>query len=122
MCLEIRLVFRVAALAMTVPAFGISSPAAESNPDWPNGPDDDPRAATPDDPNFAGMWQLRSYIPDSCLPTIRPEEIPLGAGISADRAWQVATGSPNVVIAGFDPARRVGRLRIEPEHFRQSFR
>jgi hypothetical protein len=73
-----------------------------ANPNWPNDPDEDPREQLPDDPGFTGRWFLHSYIPDECLDTIRPEEIPLGAGIHADRAWQVTLGSPNVVIAVTD--------------------
>ena len=79
----------------------LASPAAmAANPDFPNGPDDDPRDAPPDDLN--GTWYLLSYIPDDTVDTVRPEEIELGSGIGADRAWQVTLGSAEVVIAVLD--------------------
>ncbi len=81
-------------------AFGSDLTAA--NPDWPNGPDEDPRLAQPDDGNFEGRWYLLSYIPDQSLSAIRPEEIPMGSGVHADRAWQVTQGNPDVVIAVLD--------------------
>ena len=76
--------------------------AAAANPNWPNGPNDNPQLEPPDDPNFPNQWNLFSYIPEQCLPTIRQAEIALGSGVSADRAWQVTTGSPKVVIAILD--------------------
>jgi subtilase family protein/VCBS repeat protein len=82
--------------------FSAQSIALAENPDWPNAPDQDPRDAEPDDPGFSGKWNLISYIPDAALGTIRPEEIDLGSGIHADRAWQVTTGSSEVVIAVLD--------------------
>ena len=78
-----------------VPAFG-------GNPNWPNAPDEDPRLEPPNDAGFENRWDLLSYIPDAALGTIRPEEIPLGSGIHADRAYQVTLGSPDVVIAVLD--------------------
>ncbi len=78
----------------------VAGAAFAANPNWPNGPDDDPRDAPPDDLN--GAWELISYTPDDVLDTIRPEELGLPSGISADRAWQVTIGRPDVVIAVMD--------------------
>ncbi|NLH50234.1 MAG: S8 family serine peptidase [Myxococcales bacterium] len=95
-----RRLFHYFLVILAIGIWPVLLPAA--NPNWPNGPDQDPREAPPDDPGFAGRWYLLSYINDDYLDTIRPEEIPLGSGVSADRAWQVTTGSPEVVIAVLD--------------------
>jgi len=76
--------------------------ARAANPNWPNGPEQNPRDEPPDDPGFNGAWNLISYIPDAALETVREAELPLGSGIQADRAWQVTIGSPAVVIAVTD--------------------
>ncbi len=94
-------VFLLIALSTTA-FFTWTIPALAVNPDWPNGPDEDPRLEPPDDPGFEGKWYMLSYIPDAALETIRAEEIPLGSGVHADRAYQVTIGSPNVVIAVLD--------------------
>ena len=72
------------------------------NPNWPNAPNEDPRLELPDDPGFEGRWHLLSFIPDHALATIRPEELDLGSGLHADRAWQITTGSADIVIAVLD--------------------
>ncbi|MCZ7584371.1 MAG: S8 family serine peptidase [Deltaproteobacteria bacterium] len=93
--------WRGAVLLILVAALWVPAVLAE-NPDWPNGPADDPRDEPPDDPDFWMEWAFFSYIPDAAIGTIRPEEIPLGSGIHADAAWQVTTGDPSVVIAQTD--------------------
>ncbi|MCZ7584050.1 MAG: S8 family serine peptidase [Deltaproteobacteria bacterium] len=91
----LRILIFAAALAMA------AVPVTAGNPDWPNGPDEDPRLETPDDLG-SGRWYLYSYIPDENVDSIRPEEADLGSGIHADAAWQVTTGTPEVVIAVLD--------------------
>ncbi|MBZ0272646.1 FG-GAP-like repeat-containing protein [bacterium] len=88
--------------ALAVAAALHAAPAGAGNPNWPNGPGDDPRDALPDDPLYAAQWSHWSYIPESAMNTIRPAEIALGSGIHVDRAWQVTVGQPSVVIAACD--------------------
>ncbi len=48
-----------------------------------------------------GRWYLVSYV-DPAYVSVRPEEIDLGSGIGADRAWATTTGSTEVLIAVLD--------------------
>lgn len=71
---------------------------------WPNGPDEDPKLAPPDDPSFKNQWNLWSYVPLEWTknPNFRKEEIAIGTGIHADRAWQRTIGDRRVIIAVLD--------------------
>lgn len=71
---------------------------------WPNAPTEDPRLDPPNDPGFAGQWNLWSYIPEAWVTAngISDYEVKLGTGIHADRAWQRTTGDRRVVIAVLD--------------------
>jgi hypothetical protein len=71
---------------------------------WPNGPDDDPRLDMPNDPGYEGQWNLWSYVPQEWAEQdgFRQDEVALGTGIHADRAWQVTTGDRRVIIAVLD--------------------
>lgn len=71
---------------------------------WPNGPTEDPRLDPPNDPGFAGQWNLWSYVPDDWADNegFRTDEIALGTGIHADRAWQITPGDRRVIIAVLD--------------------
>jgi len=71
---------------------------------WPNGPDEDPRLDPPSDPGFSGQWNLWSYVPEEWTKTegFRQEEIALGTGLHADRAWQITTGDRRVIVAVLD--------------------
>lgn len=71
---------------------------------WPNGPNDDPRLDKPNDPGFGGQWNLWSYVPEAWTqtPGFRTEEIAMGTGIHADRAWQITTGDRRVIVAIHD--------------------
>jgi hypothetical protein len=92
----------------------LSGPALAENPQWPNGPNDDPLESLPDDPGFikfnakgqvtGGQWNLWSFVPPSWADNkgFRSEEIAMGTGIHADRAWQRTIGSPQVIIAVLD--------------------
>ena len=46
-------------------------------------------------------WQI-SYVPDGSRTTVRPEELTLGSGNAADRAWRVTTGRTDVILAVLD--------------------
>jgi hypothetical protein len=70
---------------------------------WPNGPEEDPRLAPPNDPGFAGQWNLWSHYPEAWLPNIEhASERAIGPGIHADRAWQITTGDRRVLVAVHD--------------------
>jgi hypothetical protein len=84
---------------------------------WTNDADKDPCLAMPNDPGYAGQWNLWSFVPgphmDAACPEwtqedwtategFRQEEVAMGAGISADRAWQVTTGDRRVIVAVLD--------------------
>ena len=101
--------------------FMFMAPAGEAaNPNWPGPPDQDPRLEPPDDPGFSGAWEHWSFIPDEALETIRPEEIEMGSGLHADRAWQVTPGGAGGMIAVldsgilWDEADLVNKLYINP--------
>jgi hypothetical protein len=46
-------------------------------------------------------WQI-SYIPDGSRETVRPEELAIGSGNAADRAWRITTGRTDVLLAVLD--------------------
>lgn len=49
--------------------------------------------------DLGGDWELLSTIPAHSRESIRPAELELGAGLAADRAWNVTTGDWDVVLA-----------------------
>ncbi len=100
----------ISLLALVIVGLSLTT-AFAANPDWPNGPQDDPADALPDDENYGDQYGFFSYIPDESMPTINPEEIELGAGMHIDRAWQVTTGRSDVVIGMTD----TGILWDEPD-------
>lgn len=108
---------RAAAAVVAVLAWvAAASPAAAAG--FPGTPDQDPRTALPNDPGYAPHEGPRP--PTGCLPQPPPvldEDYglfgfaPRGAactgnlqvgGVSADRAWQLTLGRPDVVIAVVD--------------------
>jgi len=92
---------RRAALSLLI---ALALPAGALASSWPNGPDEDPRLAQPNDPGYQGQWNLWSFVPEAWAekPNFRTEEIAMGTGIHADRAWQVTTGDRRVIIAVHD--------------------
>ncbi|MFT7622973.1 MAG: MYXO-CTERM domain-containing protein [Myxococcota bacterium] len=88
--------------------------ASAQNPDWPNAPDEDPRLQYPDDPGFikfnaegevtGGQWNLWSFVPESWTKNknFRQDEIAMGTGLHADRAWQRTIGDRRVIVAVLD--------------------
>ena len=111
---------------LLIPAFCIlltSTLASAANDNWPHGIDDDTadmtdRANMPDDPGYynerlegetvvdvGGAWNLWSFVPEAWQnlgDPIRPEEIEMGTGIHADRAWLLSHGRRDVIIAVLD--------------------
>lgn len=44
-------------------------------------------------------WWLLSYVPEHSRESVRPDELEMGSGVSADRAWRTTTGRFDVVVA-----------------------
>ncbi len=114
---------RVLLVVLAVASLGLATSAAARNPDWPNGPGDDPREALPDDPGYikksgdktvGGQWNLWSFMPEEWTetPGFREAEKEMGTGIHADRAWQRTTGNKAVAIAVLDSGIRWGARDI----------
>ena len=101
-------------LIMAGVSLALSSIASAQNPNWPNAPDADPLLEPPSDHNFVkydgdgkitgGQWNLWSFVPAEWAQNkdFRQDEIALGTGIHADRAWQRTIGDRSVVIAVLD--------------------
>ncbi len=102
-------------VAVVTAVLSIATPAWAANPLWPN------RSATreeladpanwPDDPDYGpgaggrgGQWDMWSFVPPefTSVEGHRPQEIAMGAGCHADRAWQITIGDPRVLIAVLD--------------------
>ncbi len=47
-------------------------------------------------------WWLIGYIPEGSRGSVRPEELAIGSGNNADRAWRITTGRTDVVLAVLD--------------------
>src|SRR5690348_7842601 len=78
--------------------------SATAQADWPPPEDADlsSPANWPNDPGYAGQWNLWSFVPSEVLDSISEYEAMVGSGIHADRAWQKTIGDPAVVIAELD--------------------
>lgn len=50
-------------------------------------------------PSDVDSWSLLSYVPESALASVRPAEIDLGSGLSADVAFSLSTGRWDVIVA-----------------------
>lgn len=66
-----------------------------------------PECGTPDrldlcPPDMGQDWALLSWVPSAWQPLVRPEELLLGTGLGADRAWRSTAGRTDVVIAVLD--------------------
>lgn len=91
---------------------------------WPGAPGTDPLLDPPNDPGFLrtddmgqvldGEWNLWSFTPEIWAdnPNFRQEEVALGTGIWADKAWQWTPGDPQVVIAVLDSGVRWGNADL----------
>ena len=83
----------------------VSDSAQAQNANWP--PPDTVTDLSdtkywPQDPGYGGSWELFSFIPKAAQATVRKEELTMGSGCSADRAWQKTTGDPRVIVAVLD--------------------
>ncbi len=82
-------------------------------PAFPECGEPDRRDLCPDD--LKEEWWLISYIPEHSRDTVRPEELDLGSGVWADRAWRTTPGRFDVTIAVTD-----GGLEWHKSDFRTS--
>lgn len=53
-------------------------------------------------PGGTSGWDLSSIVPEGSRTTVRPEELALGSGIQAERAYQVSSGRFDVTVAVLD--------------------
>ena len=56
----------------------------------------------PNDPGYAGDWNLWSYIPPAAAANVSAYEKTIGSGIHADEAWERTIGQRRVLIAVID--------------------
>jgi MYXO-CTERM domain-containing protein len=56
----------------------------------------------PNDPGYAGQWNLWSFMPLENKSKVSAYELSIGSGMHADRAWQRTTGDRRVIIAVLD--------------------
>ncbi len=92
-------------LALAASGLALATTAAPMvSASWPNGPDEDPTLAPPNDPGYGGLWNLWSAFPAGWKANIDDpnERDNLGPGLHADRAWQVTPGDRRVIIAIHD--------------------
>jgi MYXO-CTERM domain-containing protein len=90
------------------------------NADWPPAESvtDLSKSTTwPDDNSYHDMWELFSFIPDDAKTLVRQEELSMGSGIHADRAWQKTTGDDRVVIAVLDSGIRWSELDLVNKYY-----
>lgn len=81
-----------------------------------------PECGEPDRPDLCPAdlgerWNLISYVPDDWTDTVRAEELALGTGLWADRAWRLTTGSPEVIIAVIDSGIEWDRTSVLRKHY-----
>ncbi len=118
-----------AALAALLLAAGSAIVGARIVGAWPNGPDEDPLLDPPNDPGFVqfneegqvvdGDWNLWSFTPERWAdnPNFRQEEVAMGTGIHADRAWQRTIGRSEVIIAVLDSGVRWGQTDLINKYY-----
>ena len=88
-------------------AAGLVTSTARAQPTWP--PDEskgpvvysDPNT-WPNDPDYGGMWELWSFVPDKWLPNVTDENKRLGTGDHVDRAWAKTIGDRRILISVLD--------------------
>jgi len=105
---------RLLAALLTVSAVLLPALVAQEVGAWPNGPNENPLDDPPSDPSFVqfnadgqvtgGEWNFWSFVPELWAdnPGFRQDEIAMGTGLWADKAWQVTPGDSNVLIAVLD--------------------
>jgi hypothetical protein len=73
----------------------------------------------PDDPSYrnGGDWNLTSFIPSENVDKVSDYENSIGAGIHADRAWQLNIGNRDVIIAVLDSGIRWGERDLVNKYY-----
>ena len=86
---------------------------------WPNGPDEDPQESPPNDPGYSGQWNLWSFVPEEWTKNegFRQDEVAMGTGLHADRAWQRTIGDRRVVVAVLDSGIRWDKSDLMGKHY-----
>jgi len=78
----------------------VSASAEIPMPTFPECGEPDRTDLCPDD--LDEWWPMLSYVRDEWAEGVRPEELEIGTGCWADRAWRTTTGRTDVVIAVLD--------------------
>ena len=68
---------------------------------------------------YAGDWNLWSFVPEEWdeNPGFREEEIAMGTGLHADRAWQRTIGDRDVIIAVLDSGIKWDKSDLLGKHY-----
>ena len=82
----------------------VAALARDARASWPPAPGADLTLPQnqPDDPGYAGDWNLWSYVPAVTAGRLSSYEKMIGSGIHADEAWEHTTGDRRVLIAVID--------------------
>ncbi len=83
-------------------------------PDCGEAAETDP-SVCPDD--LRQEWNLISYTPAAWQENLRPEEIGMGTGLWADRAWSLTVGQPEVLIAVLDSGIKWDETDLVNKHY-----
>src|SRR5688500_11577348 len=78
---------------------------------------DDPWAFKPNDPKYAGMWQVFSHIPVDQRARVESWDAEHGSGMWVDKAWQLHLGSPDTMIAILDSGIRWHEKDLLEQHY-----
>ncbi|MEO8801310.1 MAG: FG-GAP-like repeat-containing protein [Polyangiaceae bacterium] len=98
---------RFASLLVVAGLTGVTFRSHVARAAWPPGPSDDLTNPNnwPNDPDYKGTWQWKSYLPQQ-KPNTQPflsADQKLGAsGMSVDKAWVLSVGDPRTRIAVLD--------------------
>ncbi len=68
-------------------------------------------------PDLGTEWELLSYVPEAWQANLRPEEVELGTGSWADRAWRTTPGRTDVLIAVLDSGIKWDEGSLLSKHF-----
>jgi hypothetical protein len=98
---------RVLAFLASIAVLALSGRSDHATAAWPPAPGADMRdkANWPNDPDYAGLWQYWSFLPEQkagTSPYIEADRKLGASGMSVDKAWTYTAGRPDVKIAVLD--------------------